>query len=84
MVPHMRSKKQRFAFQTFTETPVATPSTLWFGITHHPHEGWDGAKCSAKLAGTPHVIYIYGEVANTSQMPTTYRSLWAVSSSMRR
>jgi len=30
MVPHMRSKKQRFAFQAFTETPAKTPSTLGF------------------------------------------------------
>ena len=58
MVPHMRSKKQRFAFQTFTETPPATPSTLGFGISHQPHEGEDGAKCGAKFADTPHVIYI--------------------------
>jgi len=34
-----RSKKQRFAFQTFTETPPATPSILRFGISHQPHEG---------------------------------------------
>jgi hypothetical protein len=39
-----RSKKWRFAFQTFTETPATTPSTLGFGITHQPHEGGDGAK----------------------------------------
>ena len=58
MVPHMRSKKQRFAFQTFTETPPATPSILRFGITHQPHEGGDGAKCGAKFAATPHVIYL--------------------------
>jgi hypothetical protein len=32
----MRSKKQRFAFQTFTETPPATPSILRFGISHQP------------------------------------------------
>jgi hypothetical protein len=53
MVPHPRSKKQRLAFQTFTETPVTTPSTLGFGITHQPHEGGDGAKCGAKFADTP-------------------------------
>ena len=58
MVPHMRSKKQRFAFQTFTETPPATPSTLGFGITHQPHEGGDGANCGAKFADTPCVIYM--------------------------
>ena len=34
-----RSKKWRFAFQTFNETPTTTPSTLGFGITHQPHEG---------------------------------------------
>ena len=44
----MRSKKQCFAFQTFTETPTTTPSILGFGITHQPHEGGDGAKCGAK------------------------------------
>jgi hypothetical protein len=53
-----RSKKRRFAFQTFTETPVITPPALGFGITHQPHEGGDGAKCGAKFADTPHVIYI--------------------------
>ena len=52
----MRSKKQCFAFQTFTETPTTTPSTLGFGITHQPHEGGDGAKCGAKFAATPCVI----------------------------
>jgi hypothetical protein len=51
-----RSKKQRFAFQTFTETPPATPSILGFGITHQPHEGGDGAKCGAKFADTLCVI----------------------------
>ena len=51
-----RSKKRRFAFQTFTETPATTPSTLGCGITHQPHEGGDGAKCGAKFAATPHVI----------------------------
>ena len=51
-----RSKKQRFAFQTFTETPADTPSTLGCGITHQPHEGGDGAKCGAKFADTPCVI----------------------------
>jgi hypothetical protein len=56
MVPHMRSKKQRFAFQTFTETPPATPSILRFGISHQPHEGGDGAKCGAKFADTHRVI----------------------------
>jgi len=54
------SKKRHFAFQTFTETPTITPSTLGFGITHQPHEGGDGAKCGAKFAATPHVIYIGG------------------------
>ena len=58
MVPHPRSKKWCFAFQTFTETPPTTPSILGFGITHQPHEGGDGAKCGAKFADTPHVIYI--------------------------
>jgi hypothetical protein len=47
-----RSKKRRFAFQTFTETPVITPPALGFGITHQPHEGGDGAKCGAKFADT--------------------------------
>ena len=51
---YMHSKKLRFAFQTFTETPANTPSTLGFGISHQPHEGGDGAK----LADTPCVIYI--------------------------
>ena len=49
----MRSKKQCFAFQRFTETPTATPSTLGFGITHQPHEGRDGAKCGAFLVSAP-------------------------------
>ena len=55
---HSRSKKWRFAFQTFTESPAATPSILGFGITHQPHEGGDGAKCGAKFADTPHVIRV--------------------------
>jgi hypothetical protein len=67
MVPHMRSKKQRLAFQTFTETPATSPSILGFGITHQPHEGGDGAKCGAKFAATPRVIYI--EVTGESQGP---------------
>jgi len=54
----LRSKKRRFAFQTFTETPTTPPSIQGFGITHQPHEGGDGAKCGAKFAATPHVIYI--------------------------
>ena len=54
----MRSKKQCFAFQTFTETPTTPPSILGFGITHQPHEGGDGAKCGAKFADTPCVIYV--------------------------
>jgi hypothetical protein len=58
MVPHTRSKKWRFAFQTFTETTATAPSTLGFGITHQPHEGGDGAKCGAKFADTPCVIYV--------------------------
>jgi hypothetical protein len=39
-----RSKKRRFAFQTFAETPATTPSTLGFGISHQPHGsgGWCG------------------------------------------
>ena len=62
----MRSKKWRFAFQTCTETPADTPSTLGFGITHQPHEGGDGAKCGAKLADTPRVIKV--KVTSASQM----------------
>ena len=38
-VANTRSNKRRFAFQTFTETPTTTPSTLGFGISHQPHEG---------------------------------------------
>jgi hypothetical protein len=53
-----RSKKWRFAFQTFTETPTITPSTLGFGITHQPHGSGDGAKCGAKFADTLCVIYV--------------------------
>ena len=49
---YLCSKKRRFAFQTFTETPGTTPPILGFGITHQPHEGGDGAKCSAKFADT--------------------------------
>jgi hypothetical protein len=48
-----RSKKQRSAFQTFTETPTTRPSTLGFGITHQPQGSGDGAKCGAKFADTP-------------------------------
>ena len=33
-------------FQTFTETPTVSTSTLEFGITHQPHGGGDGAKCA--------------------------------------
>ena len=54
----MRSKKRCFAFQTFTETPAKTPPTLGFGITHQPHGSGDGAKCGAKFADTPHIIYV--------------------------
>ena len=61
-----RSKKRRFAFQTFTETPTTTPSTLGFGISHQPHGRGDGAKCGAKFADTPHVIY--KEVTSASEM----------------
>jgi hypothetical protein len=61
-----RSKKQRFAFQTFTETPTNIPSIQGFGITHQPHGIGDGAKCGAKFAATPHVIWI--EVTSASQM----------------
>ena len=50
---YLCSKKRRFAFQTFTESPTTTPSLLGFGITHQPHEGGDGAKCGAKFADTP-------------------------------
>ena len=57
-VANTRSYKRRFAFQTFTEIPTTTPSTLGFGISHQPHEGGDGAKCGAKFADTPCVIYI--------------------------
>jgi len=53
--PQVRSKKRRFAFQTFTETSAATPSTMGVGITHQPHGGGDGAKCGAKFADTFHV-----------------------------
>jgi hypothetical protein len=49
MVPHTRSKKWRFAFQTFTETTATAPSTLGFGITHQPHEGGDGPERGTKL-----------------------------------
>ena len=58
MVPHTHSNKWRFTFQTFTDTPAATPSLLGFGITHQTHEGGDGAKYGAKFADTPCVIYI--------------------------
>ena len=57
-VANTRSKKRRFMFQTSTETPTNTPSTLGFGITHQPHEGGDGSKCGAKFADTTHDIYI--------------------------
>ncbi len=46
------SKKCRFAFQTFTENPATTPSTLGFGSTHQPHEGGDGAKFADTLCIT--------------------------------
>jgi hypothetical protein len=35
--PECAFQKRRFAFQTFTEAPAATPSTLVFGIKHQPH-----------------------------------------------
>ena len=47
-----RSKNWRFAFQTFSETPARTPSTLGFGIMHQPHGSGDGAKCGAKFTDT--------------------------------
>jgi hypothetical protein len=47
-----RSKKRRFTFQTFAETPATTQSTLGFGIAHQPHGSGDGAKCGAKFADT--------------------------------
>lgn len=58
----MHSRKRRFAFQTFTETPATSPSIVGFGITHQPHEGGDGAK----FADTPHVIS--KEVTGASEM----------------
>jgi len=69
----MRSKKQRFAFQTFIETPTTAPSILRFGITHHPHEGGDGAKCGAKSAATPCVINL--EVTGARSESKDYASL---------
>jgi len=44
-----RSNKRQLAFQTFTETPAATPSILRFGITHQPHGGGDGPKRAPKF-----------------------------------
>ena len=35
----MRSKKRRFAFQTFTETSAEIASILRLEITHQPHGG---------------------------------------------
>ena len=58
-------KKRHFAFQTFTEAPVITPSTLGFGITHQPHEGGDGAKCGAKFAATPCIISLQASGVNS-------------------
>ena len=66
-----RSKKWRFAFQTCTETPATTPSILGFGISHHPHEGGDGAKCGAKFADTPCVIYIEVNSADPQSQNTS-------------
>jgi hypothetical protein len=40
------------------ETPATAPPRLGFEITHQPHEGGDGAKCGAKFADTPCVIYV--------------------------
>jgi hypothetical protein len=65
---YLCSKKRRFAFQTFTETPGTTPPILGFGITHQPHEGGDGAKCGAKFADTPCAIKV--KVTSSRQMPT--------------
>jgi hypothetical protein len=69
----MRSKKQRFAFQRFTETPTATPSTLGFGITHQPHEGGDGAKsCGlSSLPGGVRWVIVQGKVC---VLPTQHNS----------
>jgi hypothetical protein len=50
-------KKRRFAFQTFTQAPATTPSTLGFGITHQPHGSRDGAKCGALFAQNPFVSH---------------------------
>jgi hypothetical protein len=39
--------------------PLPPPQhNKWFTISHQPHEGGDGAKCGAKFADTPCVIYI--------------------------
>jgi ABC-type Fe3+-siderophore transport system permease subunit len=75
MVPHMRSKKQRLAFQTCTETPAATPSILGFGISHQPHEGGDGAKCGAKFAATLCIVNL--EVTGEILTVTAYHSTTA-------
>jgi hypothetical protein len=64
---YTRSKKWRFAFQTFTETPATAPSILGFGITHQPHEGGDGAKCGARFADTPCTVSL--KVTSANQMP---------------
>ena len=65
---YLCSKKPRFAFQTFTETPANTTSKLGFGISHQPHGSGDSAKCGAKFADTSHIIHI--EVTSASRMPT--------------
>ena len=54
----VRSKKPRFAFQTFTETPPAPHQRWGLELRTSLTKAGDGAKCGAKFAATSHVIYI--------------------------
>jgi hypothetical protein len=54
----MRSKKQRLAFQTFTETPTKSHQHWGLELRTSLTKAGDGAKYGAKFADTPHVIYI--------------------------
>ncbi len=66
-----RSKKRRFAFQTFTETPANTPSTLGFGITHQPHEGggWCEMWCEIRRHTSRHQSRGYWRASRVERAP---------------
>ena len=74
MVPHARSKKWRFAFQTFTETPATTPSILGFGITHQPHEGggWCEMWCEIRRHTLRHLYRGYWSALRVERMRSNH------------